>query len=172
MMRLVHFVSAEEDSRIFGILKKGILPQSMTGEKEWSCGCSELRDEISLLAMPEGSENYAVTWGDCNFVLSEEFVRANAHMLKSNVGNFGGFRGFKEFLKETGIEPYKGIFPDAYSQVLALQPIPIAGIERLVVPDDREFADKAYRRKPKHVGLFLRVNDIKVVEYTPKDFTA
>jgi len=159
-MKLIH--STHELRDVKKILEQGLKSPKETKNSEY-CHTSN-SSVICFAALEKKRIEYDIygCWGDYHFILNDEWLKQNIGQFREH-GEKDSEKRFFEFARRIGLQSYKEkeYVDTAWNQVLSLKPVPIEGIETLVVPkSDLEFIDFYI---PEHIKLSVS-NKITVPE--------
>jgi hypothetical protein len=127
-MKIIHSALGLVDAR--KILSQGLRPPKETG-KSWYPYTRD-SDIISFIALKEWDGTSR--WGDYHFVLNPEWFRQHITQFREH-SDEDSDRYFQRFVKEKGLQPYLGDFKKTWNQILSLKPVPVEGLDELVIPD-------------------------------------
>lgn len=128
-MRLVH--STEGLCSIMKILEGGLKSPRDSGRFEWAH--MDGSDVICFTALEKEaiSRDIPTSWGSYHFILKDNWVLSNLGQFREHSEDD---KLFLNFARKVGLQPYNVPFPRAWNQVLSLKPIPLEGIDELVIP--------------------------------------
>ena len=164
-MKLVH--STYELENVRKILREGLKPSKDSGKSEYDI--TQNSDVICFSARDEKeAEHYMPTvWGIYHFVLNDKWFMENIGQFREHSEDTekDTEKEFWDFVKRAGLQPYEQLsereklIGRAYNQILSIQPVPVEGIEELVIPSSEiRFINSGI---PKNMKLRLtRPNEI------------
>src|SRR4030042_4452031 len=134
-MKLVH--STYELRDVKKILEQGLKSPKETKNSEYAhTSSSQVVCFTALEKKRIECDSYGC-WGEYHFVLNPEWVRENIEQFREH-GEKNSEEQFFEFTRKLRMQSYEGQghkYADAtWNQILSLKPVPIEGIEALVVP--------------------------------------
>lgn len=170
-MILVH--STREKEVAIAILREGIKPASKINRTNYGDSFGFRAELVSLTAtrlkLPKAIEDDAehetfahfgpVCWGSYHFVIRPKYVNENVEYLRNN--NKDGYdEDFLRFVKRKSIKRVddkekEKVFRGSGNEIVCLRPIPLEGIDSLVLPykmETRPFTESA----PNHIKIFYQ----------------
>jgi len=144
--------------RLLSILREGIRPSTETRKVGLA---AEPVDVVCFTAINDFQLRHdnplGRHWGHYPIILDPEYVKQNVDQFR-DVNGKAHYKDFKQFVEDLGIKSLIWGSPvrRVPNQIISLKPIPVEGIEKVIVPfylfrqHERELLDA----KPQHVELY------------------
>ncbi len=148
-MKLTHsthdFVNAKK------ILQEGLRPSIETGICEYPRITKD--SKVICFTALDNLNDLSSGWGKYHFTLNQNWVRKNYEQFKEHADEFSEEKEFWQFVEKTRLTSYQGMFKKTFNQILSTKPVPIEGIETLMIPSTNFKLDVTRLDIPKNINI-------------------